>query len=58
MFYDLDSSIGYINNFLIFNEKLLIMFGASEKTLPYALEYMNIYILGTVFVLIVVGINP
>lgn len=25
---------------LFFNEKLLIMFGTSEKTLPYALEYI------------------
>lgn len=44
--------------FLKFNEKLLIMFGASEKTLPYALEYMKIYTLGTVFVQIAVGMNP
>lgn len=44
--------------FLIFNEKLLIMFGASEKTLPYALEYMRIYTLGTVFVQLAVGMNP
>lgn len=29
---------------LMFNEKLLIMFGASAKTLSYALEYENIYI--------------
>lgn len=44
--------------FSMFNEKLLVMFGASEKTLPYALEYMRIYTLGTVFVLIAVGMNP
>lgn len=44
--------------FLIFNEKLLMMFGASEKTLPYALEYMQIYTIGTVFVLLAVGMNP
>lgn len=44
--------------FLIFNEKLLIMFGASEKTLPYALEYMKIYTLGTIFVQLAVGMNP
>ena len=43
---------------LMFNEKLLIMFGASENTLPYALEYMKIYILGTVFVQVAVGMNP
>ena len=37
---------------------LLTMFGASEVTLPYAVDYARIYILGTVFVLIVTGMNP
>lgn len=37
---------------------LLRLFGASESTLPYALDYGRIYILGTVFVLIVMGMNP
>lgn len=37
---------------------LLRLFGASETTLPYALDYSRIYILGTVFVLIVMGMNP
>ncbi len=37
---------------------LLQLFGASENTLPYALRYGRIYILGTVFVLIVMGMNP
>lgn len=44
--------------FSIFNEKLLVIFGASEKTLPYALEYMKIYTLGTIFVQLAVGMNP
>ncbi|MFX0548170.1 MATE family efflux transporter [Hathewaya histolytica] len=44
--------------FLIFNEKLLILFGASENTLPYALEYMKIYTLGTIFVQLAIGMNP
>ena len=34
------------------------LFGASEATLPYALSYARIYILGTVVVLIVLGMNP
>ncbi len=38
--------------------QLLRLFGASRDTLPYALEYGRIYILGTVFVLIVMGMNP
>jgi putative MATE family efflux protein len=36
---------------------LLTFFGASEKTLPYAVEYGQIYILGSVFVLTVMGMN-
>lgn len=44
--------------FYIFAPTLLTMFGASEATLPYAVDYARIYILGTVFVLIVTGMNP
>ena len=36
---------------------LLRMFGASDATLPYALVYGRIYILGSAFVLIVMGMN-
>ena len=36
---------------------LLRFFGASEVTLPYAVTYARIYILGSVFVLIVMGMN-
>ncbi len=36
---------------------LLRLFGASEVTLPYAVDYARIYILGSVFVLIVMGMN-
>ena len=37
---------------------LLRLFGASDITLPYGLAYSRIYILGTVFVLLVMGMNP
>ncbi len=37
---------------------LLRLFGASDATLPYALSYSRIYILGSVFVLVVLGMNP
>ena len=43
--------------FLLFNEKLLMLFGASEKTLPYALSYLNIYVWGTAFVQLALGMN-
>ena len=36
---------------------LLRLFGASEATLPYAVQYGRIYILGIVFVMIVMGMN-
>ena len=36
---------------------LLRWFGASDATLPYAVSYGRIYILGCVFVLIVMGMN-
>ncbi len=44
--------------FYVFAPQLLRMFGASDVTLPYALSYARIYILGTVFVMIVMGLNP
>lgn len=43
--------------FLILNNKLLLLFGGSENTLPYASSYMNIYTLGTIFVQISLGLN-
>lgn len=36
---------------------LLRLFGGSDATIPYALSYGRIYILGSVFVLIVMGMN-
>ena len=38
-------------------EPLLRFFGASDVTVPYALQYGQIYILGSVFVLMVMGMN-
>ncbi|MBO5253638.1 MAG: MATE family efflux transporter [Clostridia bacterium] len=44
--------------FYIFAPQLLMLFGASEYTLPYAVKYARIYTLGSVFVLVVMGMNP
>lgn len=44
--------------FYKFCPDLIRLFGGSDATLPYALEYANIYICGSVFVLIVMGMNP
>lgn len=43
--------------FLFLNKPLLMMFGASEETIPYALSYLNIYVCGTIFVQIALGLN-
>lgn len=43
---------------LLFYKPLLYLFGASDATFPYAGSYMQIYLLGTVFVMISVGMNP
>lgn len=43
--------------FLIFNEKLLWMFGASPNTIQYGLNYLNIYVCGTLFVQMALGLN-
>lgn len=42
---------------LIFNEPFLLAFGASENTIGYALSYMNIYAVGTIFVQLTIGMN-
>lgn len=43
--------------FFFFAEPMLLAFGASPETLPYALSYMRIYALGTLFVQMTLGIN-
>ena len=43
--------------FLVFKERLLLLFGASENTLPYANSYLTIYVCGTIFVQIALGMN-
>lgn len=42
---------------LIFNEKILLLFGASKNTIKYATEYMDIYSIGTIFVQLTLGMN-
>ena len=44
--------------FLIFKRPVLYLFGASDATYPYADAYMTVYLLGTVFVMIGLGMNP
>lgn len=44
--------------FLIFQRPLLFAFGASERVIGYAQEYLTIYLCGTVFVQLALGLNP
>ena len=43
--------------FLAFAEPMLRLFGASDNTIGYALDYMRIYALGTIFVQVTLGMN-
>ena len=42
---------------LIFNRDLLMAFGASDNTIQYAVDYMSIYAVGTIFVQLTLGMN-
>ena len=43
---------------LIFHKPILYLFGASDVTYQYAADYIIIYLLGTVPVMIALGMNP
>ncbi len=42
---------------LLFSKPLLMVFGASENTIIYALRYLRIYSIGTIFVQLALGLN-
>lgn len=42
---------------LVFKEQLLFTFGASKRTYPYAETYFTVYVMGTVFALMTIGMN-
>lgn len=42
---------------LIWNRDFLLAFGASENTITYGVQYMNVYALGTIFVQMTLGMN-
>lgn len=44
--------------FLALKEPILYLFGASAETFPYANDYLTIYLCGTVFVTVSLGMNP
>jgi putative MATE family efflux protein len=41
-----------------FCRPVLTLFGASDTSLPYAMSYMRIYLLGTIFSMVALGMNP
>ena len=41
----------------VFLKDLLYFLGASEQTFPYAAEYLRVYLMGTLFVMISLGMN-
>ena len=43
--------------FSLFKEQLLWMFGASSATIGYSMDYLGIYLIGTIFVMISLGMN-
>ena len=43
--------------FSIFKTPILYAFGASENSITYAVDYISVYLLGTIFVQIAVGLN-
>ncbi len=43
---------------IIFRYPILMAFGASENTIGYAMDYLGIYLLGTLFVQFSIGLNP
>lgn len=51
-------SVSIVTVFFLIQKPFLYLVGASEATMPYARAYLNIYLLGTFFVQIVVGLNP
>lgn len=42
----------------IFGDGILQLLGADQETLPYASSYLKIYIIGTIFVMLSLGLNP
>lgn len=50
-------SITLTFSFQLAKDPILIMFGASDNTLPYASSYLSIYLIGTISVQIALGLN-
>ena len=51
------TSVVLTAGFSLFKEPILMAFGASENTIGFGLDYISIYLLGTVFVQLALGLN-
>jgi putative MATE family efflux protein len=51
------TGVGLTAVFEGFHIPLLRLFGASDQTLPYAADYLTIYLAGTLFVMVSLGMN-
>ena len=49
--------LGLTALFVLFKKPLLYLFGASSQTFPYADSYLTIYLCGSVFVMVGLGMN-
>lgn len=58
MFLVLVLSIALSAFFMLFKEPVLRAFGASDVTLPYADDYLGVYLMGTFFVMAALSLNP
>ena len=43
---------------IVFMKPILYLFGASDATYPFAADYLTVYMIGTMFVMIGLGMNP
>ena len=50
-------TVALMTFFYAFQRPLLYMFGASDATIGYAMDYLSIYLLGTLFVELALGLN-
>ncbi len=50
-------SVALTGIMMIFGRPILLLFGASNDTITYATDYMNIYCLGTLFTQLTLGLN-
>jgi putative MATE family efflux protein len=51
-------SVALMMVFYVFMKPMLYMFGASDATIGYGVTYVSIYLIGTLFVELALGLNP